>query len=212
MPKRSRTEPRKSPKQARSRQLVEVLLEATARVLAKEGWRKATTNRIAEVAGVTVGSLYQYFPSKESLVAALLDRHLEQLMARVMTGLMQSDSSLETQVNAVVCGYLDGALEDVALHRALLEQVPNVERTEAIRRFRQQAIDAVKALLGSSSTLDVADAERIAFVAVHAIDALKQASLRERPEWLADPAYRRDICRLVLLFLESALPASQKPS
>ena len=73
------TNPRKSASQERSRSTVDALLEATARVLVKEGYDRASTNRIAEVAGVSIGSLYQYFPNKEALVAAVIDRHTEQV-------------------------------------------------------------------------------------------------------------------------------------
>ena len=66
---------RKTASQERSRATVNAILEATARILVKEGFDKASTNRVAEVAGVSVGSLYQYFPSKDALVAALIARH-----------------------------------------------------------------------------------------------------------------------------------------
>lgn len=66
--------PRKSPRQARSTATVEVILEAATRVLSEESLGGFNTNRIAEVAGVSVGSLYQYFPNKASLVAALVER------------------------------------------------------------------------------------------------------------------------------------------
>ena len=66
---------RRQPRQARSRDTVDVLLEAAARVFRREGWR-ATTNRIAAEAGVSVGSLYEYFPNKQALLTALAERHL----------------------------------------------------------------------------------------------------------------------------------------
>ena len=75
MARKPLTNPRKYASQDRSRATVDALVEATARILIREGFDKASTNRIAEVAGVSVGSLYQYFPSKEALVAALIDRH-----------------------------------------------------------------------------------------------------------------------------------------
>src|SRR3569832_2453239 len=75
MARRPITKPRKRAGQERSRATVEALVEATARILVKEGFDKASTNRVAEVAGVSVGSLYQYFPSKEALVAAVIKRH-----------------------------------------------------------------------------------------------------------------------------------------
>src|SRR5258708_22186871 len=75
MARKPQTNPRKSASQERSRLTVDALLEATTRVLIKEGYDRASTNRIAEVAGVSIGSLYQYFPSKEALVAAVFDPH-----------------------------------------------------------------------------------------------------------------------------------------
>src|SRR5260370_3189 len=78
MARKLQTNPRKLASQERSRSTVDALLEATARILVKEGYDQASTNRIAEVAGVSIGSLYQYFPSKEALIAAVIDRHTQE--------------------------------------------------------------------------------------------------------------------------------------
>jgi AcrR family transcriptional regulator len=74
MKKKARIIPRKLPTQDRSKQLVDSLLSATAKILVRLGYEGLTTNRVAEEAGVSVGSLYQYFPNKESLIAALIQR------------------------------------------------------------------------------------------------------------------------------------------
>ena len=74
------TMPRKSASQKRSRVTVETLLDATARVLTRQGYDRASTNRIAATAGVSVGSLYQYFPNKEALVASLVARHNREML------------------------------------------------------------------------------------------------------------------------------------
>ena len=79
MARKLQINPRKLASQERSRATVDALLEATTRVLLKEGYDRASTNRIAEVAGVSIGSLYQYFPSKEALVAAVIDRHAQEI-------------------------------------------------------------------------------------------------------------------------------------
>src|SRR5579864_4857779 len=83
MARHAATTPRKLPSQKRSQDTVAALLEATARVLERDGFDRASTNRIAEAAGVSIGSLYQYFPSKEALVAALVERHMAE-MRRVL--------------------------------------------------------------------------------------------------------------------------------
>ena len=72
----SHAEPRKRPVQARSRQTVESILAAAARILAERGYLATTTNDVAEAAGVSIGSLYQYFPNKDSLLVALEERRL----------------------------------------------------------------------------------------------------------------------------------------
>jgi len=64
------------PQQDRSKVTVDAILTATARILTQEGYDRATTNRIAELAGVSIGSLYQYFPSKEALVTSLAEQHV----------------------------------------------------------------------------------------------------------------------------------------
>ena len=75
MPPKLRTLPRKIPRQERSRATVEAILDAAAHVLVKDGFDGASTNRIADAAGVSIGSLYQYFPSKEALIAGISERN-----------------------------------------------------------------------------------------------------------------------------------------
>ena len=77
MPSRVALTPRKKPRQGRSRQMREDILTATVRVLRKEGPLRFTTWRVAEEAGISVGSLYQYFPNKQSLVFAVHSRTVE---------------------------------------------------------------------------------------------------------------------------------------
>ena len=81
MQRQVRTTPRKRPRQERSRATVETVLEATARVLVKHGFDGLTTNLVAETAGVSIGSLYQYFPNKAALVGALIEKHIEEMRA-----------------------------------------------------------------------------------------------------------------------------------
>src|ERR1700729_2965011 len=103
MARKLATKPRKYASQARSPATVHALIEATARILVKEGFDKASTNRIAEVAGVSVGSLYQYYPGKEALVAALIDRHNQEVMRAVQNELSEvQDLPLEEAVRKLI--------------------------------------------------------------------------------------------------------------
>jgi AcrR family transcriptional regulator len=86
---------RREPKQRRARQTVEAVLDAVVRILKREGVNAVTTNRIAEVAGVSIGSVYQYFPDKRAIFVALHERHIEQI-DRVVEGKLfeHAESSL----------------------------------------------------------------------------------------------------------------------
>jgi AcrR family transcriptional regulator len=86
----ARRKPRKKPAQRRSRETVAVLLTAAARVLVDDGYERASVNRIAAVAGVSVGSLYQYVPTKEALVAAVAQQLAERMLAVFQTGLAEA--------------------------------------------------------------------------------------------------------------------------
>jgi len=82
-PRRKQSTPRKTPRQQRSRATVEAVLTAAAQVFEARGYAAGTTNRIAERAGVSVGTLYQYFPNKEAIAVALLERHLAEGQLRL---------------------------------------------------------------------------------------------------------------------------------
>jgi AcrR family transcriptional regulator len=117
--------PRKNASQKRSRATVDALIEATAHILVREGFDRASTNRIAEVAGVSVGSLYQYYPGKEALVAAVIDRHNKEIMRVVRAALAEVASQLvEEAVRKLVTVAIEAHRIDPKLHRVLAEQIP----------------------------------------------------------------------------------------
>ncbi len=83
MPVARRLKPLRERQQVRSRETFEAILQAAAQVFERRGYAAATTNRIAERAGVSIGSLYQYFPNKAAILVALSERHLQQGIARL---------------------------------------------------------------------------------------------------------------------------------
>src|SRR5262249_12316594 len=124
MATRLRTNPRKAASQHRSRITVDALLGATARILIKDGYDRASTNRISHVAGVSIGSLYQYFPSKEALVAVLIDRHQQQMMQLLRDALIKvAMRPVEEAARELVTVMIDAHRVDPQLHRVLVEQV-----------------------------------------------------------------------------------------
>src|SRR5262245_64556673 len=136
MAHRPLTSPRKHASQARSRATVDALVEATARILIREGFDRASTNRIAEVAGVSIGSLYQYFPSKEALVAAVIDRHNQHIMQVVGAALTEvAAQPIEQAVRKMVATALEAHRIEPKLHRVLAEQIPRTGRLKHIEAF-----------------------------------------------------------------------------
>src|SRR5260370_25083483 len=101
--KAARTSVRRRPKQRRARQTVEAVLDAVIRLLKRGGSDAITTNRIAEVAGVSIGSLYLYFPHKRAIFTAFHQRHIEPIDRMVQTKLVaHAASSIDDLVPAIV--------------------------------------------------------------------------------------------------------------
>ena len=103
-------EPRKRPKQARSVALVERVLDEAARLFEESGYHATTTNHIAKAAGVSVGSLYQYFPNKDALLVGLVERHLDEAapaMLELAAALRESPPAAEEFAAQVVTAVLD---------------------------------------------------------------------------------------------------------
>jgi AcrR family transcriptional regulator len=173
------TNPRKSASQERSRLTVNSLLEATARILIREGFDKASTNRIAEVAGVSVGSLYQYFPGKEAIVAALIDRHNHEVMQAVQGELAQAvNLPMEQAIRKLVAMAVRAHRIDPKLHRVLAEQIPRVGRLEKVETFNRQNYALFAAYLERHrNEIRAVDLGLAAFVCVTTIEALTHTAV-----------------------------------
>lgn len=165
--------------QKRSRVTVNALLEATARILVREGFDKASTNRIAEVAGVSVGSLYQYFPGKEALVAALIDRHNQEIMQAVQGELAEAvNLPVEQAVRKLVAVAIKAHRIDPRLHRVLAEQIPRVGRLEKVETFNRQNYALFAAYLERHrDEIRAVDLGLAAFVCVTSIEALTHTAV-----------------------------------
>jgi AcrR family transcriptional regulator len=208
---KSRTNPRKSASQKRSRLTVDTLLQATARVLVKDGYDRASTNRIADVAGVSIGSLYQYFPSKEALVAAVIDRQTQEMMALARDALIKvAIQPVEEAIRELVKLGIDTHRVNPKLHRVLTEQVPRVGRLDNVQAIDRQAYALVRTYLDAHrDEIQVADVELAAFVCVTTVEALTHAAVIYRPDVLSDEkanAFIDEVTRLVLRYLRPSGP------
>ena len=159
MARRPLTSPRKEASQERSKATVDTLLAATARVLVKDGYDRASTNKVAEAAGVSIGSLYQYFPSKEALVAAVIERHIAEMMEVVRNSLVRvALLPIEEAARELVRVMIDAHRIEPKLHRVLVEQIPRVGNLEQIESVDDEAIALVRAYLEAhKEEIDVVD-------------------------------------------------------
>ncbi|MBS0583097.1 MAG: TetR family transcriptional regulator [Proteobacteria bacterium] len=174
MARKPLTEPRKTASQERSRATVDALIDATARILVKEGFDKASTNRIAEVAGVSVGSLYQYFPGKEALVAAVVERHQQEIMQTFREGVAGILAQpLEKAIRQIVAVAVKAHRVDPKLHHVVAEQIPRVGKLEKLATFNGENYTLFRTYLESHRhELRVDDLELATFVCVTSIEAL----------------------------------------
>ncbi|GGA10462.1 TetR/AcrR family transcriptional regulator [Dyella caseinilytica] len=207
MARKPLTKPRKYASQERSRATVDALIAATARVLVKEGFDKASTNRIAEKAGVSIGSLYQYFPCKESLVVAVIERHNQELMQVVHATLAEVASQpIEKAVPRLVLAAVEAHRVDPKLHRVLAEQTPRTGKLENIEAYNRDAHALFRAYLeGHRDELRVADLDLATFICVTSIEALTHTAVLHHSEMLTDEAVGRlvdEASRLVLGYLQ----------
>jgi len=188
MARRPPTKPRKFASQERSRATVDALVEATARILVKDGFDKASTNRIADVAGVSVGSLYQYFPCKEALVAAVIERHQHEIMQTVRGELAEIQAQpLEKAMRTLVAVAVKAHRVDPGLHRVLAEQIPRVGKLEKLETFNRENLVLFRTYLeGHRDEVRVDDLELASFVCVTSIEALTHNAVLHYPAALSD--------------------------
>jgi AcrR family transcriptional regulator len=207
MARRPLTNPRKQAAQRRSRATVDALIEATARILVREGFDKASTNRIAAEAGVSVGSLYQYFPSKEALVAAVMERHNRRLMQVVRGALAEAAAlPMEQAARKLVAAAIKAHRVDPKLHRVLAEQIPRTGRLENIDALNRETYALFRGYLETHrDEFRTLDLELATFVCVTSIEALTHTAVLHHSEFLSDEGAGTlidEATRLVVRYLQ----------
>lgn len=203
MARKTAVSPRKAPVQTRSGQTVETILAAATRVLIKEGAVGFTTNRVAERAGVSIGSLYQYFPNKESILAELVRRHLADLerginhiAERALT------APLGEVVHALIEDNVRAHLIDPKLHGVLTEQVQSLGRFRWQDEFAERVTARVRALLEArKSELAVKDLDLATYVLTRTVEACVHDGVTARPQEMTNGALARDLTRMIMGYL-----------
>lgn len=204
MPRRptsSSTRPRKSARQTRAQVTVDAILEAAARLFADGGLERVTTTRIADLAGVSVGSLYQYFPNKEAVLAELA-RRLERRTRAQLVEILRSSTELPLDATAarVVDAMLDG-IGGLAFRRALLQEVPSAWKDDTSDEVDAEMRQHVRDLLASRRDVRGGEHQLMAWVIAHAVEGVVEATVRAAPELVALPEFRAELIELARRYL-----------
>lgn len=191
---------RKQPRQVRSRATVKAIVSAAARVLGDRGWAGFTTNEVAEVAGVSIGSLYQYFPDKRSLTEAVRRHHLDDVLL-VMRQAGEGTRPIRQRVEGLVDGLIAAHSVHPQLHRVLLDEAPRhippdaaQDELESEYMGRYQALVAV-----CRRSRDSGDSELVAQVLSDAVDGvIHNAACRGA---LQSPKLKGELVEMVCAYL-----------
>jgi AcrR family transcriptional regulator len=207
----ARFKPRKAPSQRRSTDTVEAILGAAARILVSRGWAGLTTNHVAKRAGVSIGTLYEYFPGKEALATALVERHIDEA-ERVLTerstnlATLGRAPSIEELARTLVRAMLELHEQAPRLHRVLFEEVPHAPATRTrLRDLEDAQIDVLATLLESMTDVQREDPKLSARIVANILEATVH-------RWACDPTgdpiprekLEIELIRLVSTYLERA--------
>jgi AcrR family transcriptional regulator len=193
------------PTQRRARQTVEAILDAVTRVLKRQGLKAVTTNRIAEAAGVSIGSVYQYFPDKQAIFVALHRRHIDAIDRLVATRLVENaDSPLEELIRSMVEAITDAHTSDPELYEMMFSEVPH--RAEGTKDFTVRLHGAFRlALAARISELGRGhDLDKLVFVVTHILESLSHGAALRRPPGLSLADAKDEAVSAIMAYLGHA--------
>ncbi|MBB4244526.1 MULTISPECIES: TetR/AcrR family transcriptional regulator [Rhizobium] len=192
---------RREPKQKRSQQTVEAVLEAVQLVVKRHGMRAITTNRIAEAAGVSIGSLYQYFPDKRAIFAALHDRHVDevrQLIEQTMAACRLAP--LDEFARELVQGLMNAHAGFAELHDAVSSAVP-----ESALGFKRALHHSFRQMLSydDQQRYSLDEKERMLFVLPGMVESLVHGAAHQGRAALSRNGAEGEAIRAVALYVNS---------
>ncbi|WP_216823013.1 TetR/AcrR family transcriptional regulator [Aeromicrobium sp. A1-2] len=200
---RPRTPPelRRTPQQDRSRMMVERIIAAGQTVLLRDGYEKASTNRVAQEAGISPGSLYQYFPDKDSILNAVIDRYSDELSARLTKVLADRlDLPGPELVRATLEGLLEALAENVEFLRLVVEQLPRAQFGDKAAATEQRVSDLVSTYLVLQPSARVQDPAAAAWLLVRLVEHVTVQYVLERPA-IAEHLFIDELTRIVTSYL-----------
>ncbi|MBW4025967.1 MAG: TetR/AcrR family transcriptional regulator [Acidobacteria bacterium] len=202
-------EPRKSPVQARSVASVDAILEATIQVLLQVGKERLTTTRVALRAGVSVGTLYQYFPNKNALLQAALKRHLSEISDSIeLVCRDHKGTTLRHMVTALMTAFLQAKMRDVKTSVALYYASSDVDGAKTVQQMRTRYDKAIVRMLASASEPLAVEPEIVASMLLGLMMGVSRRILESgSPEQYLEPL-RREMIVMACAYLDACSAGS----
>lgn len=207
---------RRQPVQSRSQETVDVILEAAAQIFSEHGYAAGTTNRIAQRAGVSVGSLYQYFPNKDAVLVALVDHHVEAGMRsveRLLHDALAGEADLEPLLRSFVTAMVALHDREPDLHRVLFEEAPHPpELHECVLQAEESLAHTWRSILEQQATLS--DPDTTAHLIVQMTEALTHRFVLHGLHDLSTAGFIEEVVTLLkryLMISETHEPAKGAP-
>jgi AcrR family transcriptional regulator len=210
LPQRSQAllEPRKSPVQARSTASVDAILEATVQVLLDAGMERLTTTRVASRAGVSVGTLYQYFPNKSALLQAALRRHLDGVTEAVeQVCREQKGNPVARMATALVDAFLGAKMKDGKTSVALYAVSADVDGSRIAREVGQRSHQAIVAMLASAPEPLTKDPQLVAAMLQSAMGGISRRLLESDDPEKHFETFRQELILIASSYLKACSSA-----
>ncbi|NNH70710.1 TetR/AcrR family transcriptional regulator [Nocardia uniformis] len=193
--------------------MVRRIVDAGQEVLIRYGYDGASTNRVAEAAGISPGSLYQYFPNKDAIVSAVIERYTAQVAERVRAHVVTHlATSPDVGVPETISVLLDALGDHPELLRAVVEQTPRLTSGSAVVAFEQQIGELARVALTMRRRQvprDV-DFDAAAWMLVRAVEHLTIRYVLDRPP-VPRERFLAEITRLVLNYFREPAATSGNP-
>ena len=198
-------EPRKTPVQARSAVTVEAISEATIQILLTHGSDRLTTTRVADRAGVSVGTLYQYYPNKQSLLFSVLENHLNAVATAVENACEQAcHKPLADMMREMVEAFVDIKIERADTSVALYRVAGDVGGPELMKKISHRLHRAIERMIGTAPDLE-SHPDRFA---IDMMLAAMSGAMRSVLEAGGSPAMMRKLREHLVLLCQSYIAAA----
>jgi AcrR family transcriptional regulator len=204
------TGPRRRPIQSRAQETVSVIFEATMEVLVGEGEASLTTNRIAERAGVSIGTLYQYFSTREAIIAAMMEQHRSRTMADLegqLSKLKLANACPRDVLKGFIHTYVQTFAPVDAGMRAVMQLAWKLDQHVDLAHSLREAAERVSMWLQQFHHPEVQPpSPALAFVLTRALSGAVRAAMLERSSLLESPMFESELERVCWAILSMEKP------